>query len=72
MGEQSHFLNYVTNAPPQLDGIPVLDAPALNKQIARGAIAESIDQLEHRGFAAATSAEQGDCFALMNSQRNVR
>ena len=45
--------------------------PLLDQDRAGGNSPEPIDQFKEGGFAAAAAAEQGNCFASMNLERNA-
>jgi len=64
--EQSDFLNYITDASPEMDRIPVPDALAFDEQVAGRVIPQAVDQLQHGSLAATAAAQQCYCFPLMN------
>ena len=66
MREQSDFLNHISDASTEMDRIPVLDALALDEQVAGRAAPQAVDQFQHGGLSAAAATQQRDCFPLMN------
>ena len=64
--QQPDFLNDVTDATAETDGVPIPQAPALHQNFSGRGDAKAVDQLQECGFAASAAAEKGNSFAPMN------
>src|SRR5579863_4673197 len=71
MGEKANLLNDIANGAAELNGIPGRDVAALHNHRSGGIAAKAVDQFKQGSLAAATFPKQGQCFALMNRQRNA-
>ncbi len=70
--EKPSFLNDITDAAAQADGIPVGGGATVDEHCSRGGKQESIDELEERGLAAAATSEEDEGFGGGNAKRNIR
>ncbi len=68
MREQTDFLNHVTDAPAQPNRIPFERAFALDPNLARRRIDETVDQFHRRGLARAAAPEKNQSLAAPDGQ----
>jgi hypothetical protein len=71
MGKEADILNDVTDAPPQLNRVPVSRVAPFDHNRARGWHEEAIDQLEDGGLANAASTDNRQDFSRFRRQREV-
>lgn len=72
MGKEAGVLENVANAATETDGIGRGIGMACDENLACRGDKETIDELEERGFTAATSAEEDEGFATRNCEGDVR
>ena len=71
MGKEADILNDVTDAPPQLNRVPVSRVAPFDHDRARGWHEEAIDQLEDGGLANAASTDNGQDFSRFDREREA-
>src|SRR5271157_570367 len=68
VGEKADFLDRVSDATPQPDGVPSRGRLTFHEHLARGRRKQSVDQLERGGLAGATPAQQHQRLAMLHPQ----
>jgi hypothetical protein len=63
VGKQADFLEDVTDAPAELEGIPLACVPSIDDDLAAVGNDEPVDQLQERALARAAPPDQGDRLA---------
>jgi len=71
MGEKASFLNDITDAAAEADGVPIRGSATVDEDVSRIGEQHAVDEPEKRGLPAAAAAEKDERFAGRNGERDI-